>query len=483
MLHTSRTPNNRNKHRTPWQTHTWITPKGKAREAAAAGAGGGRRQHAYRNAVHTPAPSVDISRIDGPVNCPLGFECPPFDSPTSMRSDFDEAGLDDVSAALGALHLPGDENANIGNAACYHRRRDEAKVAHDCPVVQEGSYDDDASSSSSMPEESVDDLEPLSDEVMAQLQRCVHGDLFEVYDELVSSSVPNCERTYEEDMAELEELENAHCEIEDSAAEELRDTFAYYLELERMFVEAKHEENNDYSRMMTRFTPLKPESEGPNNSPGQPSDLLITVDILLVPMSVAADSNLQPHDVSRRDRPLALRDRIGDIFQKEIVIPVQKRRYLKEMKQDFLENRKNILCLRMASDMHKMEIARLKQKAKSKEDALVKAEETTEEDISIFGTFLESNDTRGQEAAALSDATTAMKNEKIEKVTEKWNEICDNIEKALEPEVQRLREEWEKKQKTKNRNRRGNSMKEQETAKQAGEHELVQVGPLRLAAP
>ncbi|KAF4684434.1 hypothetical protein FOZ62_031635, partial [Perkinsus olseni] len=179
-MHTSRTPNNRNKYRTPWQTHTWITPKRHH------GGGGGsmrkhRRQVAQKAQVHTPAPSVDVSRIDGPVNCAIPFECPPFDSPTSMRSDLDAAvaGVNDddgrdVAAALAGLHTPADENIDIGNAIdanpYWQRPYGLASVKHDCPVVEEGSVDDTDEADCSYPDESVDEVEPLSDDVMAQLE-------------------------------------------------------------------------------------------------------------------------------------------------------------------------------------------------------------------------------------------------------------------------------------------------------------------------
>ncbi|KAF4654339.1 hypothetical protein FOZ61_008330 [Perkinsus olseni] len=220
--------------------------------------------------VHTPAPSVDVSRIDGPVNCAIPFECPPFDSPTSMRSDLDAAvaGVNDddgrdVAAALAGLHTPVDENIDIfGNAtdanSYWQRPYGLAGVKHDCPVVEEASVDDTDEADYSYPDESVDEVEPLSDDVMAQLESHLGDHLSDLYEELVASSVPNYGRTYNEDMQALEELETAYSRMEGSArADELRDTFTYYLESERMFLDSKHSEQPDYSRLMTRYTPMK----------------------------------------------------------------------------------------------------------------------------------------------------------------------------------------------------------------------------------
>ncbi|KAF4759385.1 hypothetical protein FOZ63_003713, partial [Perkinsus olseni] len=248
------------------ETHTWITPKRHQ--------GGGpmrkhRRQVAQKAQVHTPAPSVDVSRIDGPVNCAIPFECPPFDSPTSMRSDLDSAvaGVNDddgrdVAAALAGLHAPADENIDTVNgidANSYCQRPyGLASVKHDCPVVEEGSVDDRDEAEYSYPDESVDEVEPLSDDVMAQLESHLGGHLLDLYEELVASSVPNCGRTYEEDMQALEELEIAYSRMEGNArADDLRDTFTYYLQSERMFLDSKHSEQPDYSRLMTRYTPMK----------------------------------------------------------------------------------------------------------------------------------------------------------------------------------------------------------------------------------
>ncbi|EER04422.1 hypothetical protein Pmar_PMAR028771 [Perkinsus marinus ATCC 50983] len=124
-----------------------------------------------------------------------------------------------------------------------------SRETHECPVVGEDSvHDDNSEDDYSYVEESVDEIECLSGTMLAELERQLSNHVFEYYDELVESSVPNCGRTYLEDLQELEELEMAYNKIEgNDTADELRDMFAYYLEAEKMFIESKHEEQGDYS--------------------------------------------------------------------------------------------------------------------------------------------------------------------------------------------------------------------------------------------
>ena len=82
--------------------------------------------------------------------------------------------------------------------------------------------------------------------------------------------------------------------------------------------------------------------------------------------------------------------------------------------RDLIAKKREIFLVQMGLDVKSQEIAKLRERAELRDEALTKAEKMLEEDTKKFDNFLKDNAARLQEAMAHAETQTRAKQEKVD---------------------------------------------------------------------
>mmetsp|Transcript_118162 Transcript_118162/g.294734 ORF Transcript_118162/g.294734 Transcript_118162/m.294734 type:complete len:578 (+) Transcript_118162:91-1824(+) len=142
------------------------------------------------------------------------------------------------------------------------------------------------------------------------------------------------------------------------------------------------------------------------------------------------DDTVRPEDAAELQRMTAARRAAS-----ESGLGFRNARREKENVSDFVAKKREMFLVQMSLDVKKAEIMKLDERAKQKEEALKKAQQLLDEDVTRFDAFLQQNDQKAHKAMKSAEDTTRKKQEKIQQIKQIRTQLA-----ALQSEIARHRE-------------------------------------------